>query len=125
MVCRAGGLVAVYLAFAVAAGSAWSKGGTGHSSSHSPSSSHSASHSSIHSAGGHSAGGHTASIKSAGHAKGEGHRETAAGVQRDANGKIHRSGKAKDDFKKSHPCPATGQTHGSCPGYVIDHVVPL
>jgi hypothetical protein len=49
----------------------------------------------------------------------------AAGVQRDSHGKIERSAKAKDDFKKSHPCPSTGKTSGSCPGYVIDHVVPL
>ena len=29
------------------------------------------------------------------------------------------------DFQMSHPCPATGKTTGVCPGYVIDHVVPL
>src|SRR5262249_18016023 len=49
----------------------------------------------------------------------------AAGLQRDSHGKIKLSEKAKDDFKKSHPCPSTGKTSGSCPGYVIDHVVPL
>ena len=49
----------------------------------------------------------------------------AAGVQRDSHGKIERSAKAKDDFKKLHPCPSTGKSSGSCPGYVIDHVVPL
>ena len=49
----------------------------------------------------------------------------AAGVQRDSHGKIERGAKAKDDFKKSHPCPSTGKSSGSCPGYVIDHVVPL
>jgi hypothetical protein len=26
---------------------------------------------------------------------------------------------------KSHPCPSTGKTHGSCPGYVVDHVQAL
>ncbi|MBZ5500143.1 MAG: HNH endonuclease [Acidobacteriia bacterium] len=26
---------------------------------------------------------------------------------------------------RSHPCPATGKTSGSCKGYVIDHIVPL
>ena len=25
-------------------------------------------------------------------------------------------------FRKSHPCPATGQTDGACPDYVVDHV---
>jgi hypothetical protein len=49
----------------------------------------------------------------------------AAGVQRDSRGHIQRSAKAKDDFKKSHSCPSTGKTSGSCAGYVIDHVVPL
>ena len=28
-------------------------------------------------------------------------------------------------FKKQSPCPSTGKTSGSCPGYVIDHVKPL
>jgi hypothetical protein len=43
----------------------------------------------------------------------------AAGVRRDSHGKIARSSKAKDQFKKQ-----TGYPHGR-PGYVIDHVVPL
>jgi hypothetical protein len=49
----------------------------------------------------------------------------AADVQRDSRGKIQRSAKAKDDFKKSHLCPSTGKSSGACPGYVIDHVVSL
>ncbi|HEU5296702.1 MAG TPA: HNH endonuclease signature motif containing protein [Burkholderiaceae bacterium] len=58
--------------------------------------------------------------------KGNGHHSsTAPGVQRDPDGKIHRSAAAKDDFKKSHPCPSTGKSSGACPGYVIDHVKPL
>jgi hypothetical protein len=28
-------------------------------------------------------------------------------------------------FKRHNPCPATGERRGSCPGYVVDHVVPL
>lgn len=24
-------------------------------------------------------------------------------------------------FKRDNPCPATGRTHGKCPGYVVDH----
>jgi len=28
-------------------------------------------------------------------------------------------------FKKQHPCPSTGKTYGSCPGYTVDHVIPL
>jgi hypothetical protein len=44
---------------------------------------------------------------------------------RDSKGRIARSTSAKHDFQKAHPCPATGKTSGSCPGYVTDHVVPL
>jgi hypothetical protein len=44
---------------------------------------------------------------------------------RDSRGRIKRSPEAKYDFERSHPCPATGKTSGSCPGYVVDHVVPL
>lgn len=41
------------------------------------------------------------------------------------HGRYHRSTAAKNDFKREHPCPATGRPSGSCPGYVIDHVNPL
>jgi len=51
--------------------------------------------------------------------------KAVAGVRRDAHGNIKRSARAKDVFRKSHPCPATGKTAGSCPGYIIDHVKPL
>ena len=42
-----------------------------------------------------------------------------------ANAKTPRSSSAKTSFKKLQPCPATGSSKGKCPGYVIDHVVPL
>ena len=38
---------------------------------------------------------------------------------------VKRSAKAKRDFQRETPCPATGQPTGKCPGYVIDHVIPL
>ncbi|MGE5339209.1 MAG: HNH endonuclease signature motif containing protein, partial [Gemmatimonadota bacterium] len=41
------------------------------------------------------------------------------------HGRIARSSKARADFQRSHPCPSTGRKRGACPGYVIDHVVPL
>lgn len=44
---------------------------------------------------------------------------------RDAHGKIKRSSYQLYKFKKQHPCPATGQSYGKCPGYVIDHIIPL
>lgn len=36
-----------------------------------------------------------------------------------------RSAVAKAEFKRLHPCPANGHRSGACPGYVIDHVIPL
>lgn len=45
--------------------------------------------------------------------------------ERDANGRIKRNPAARRAFQNSHPCPATGRTAGACPGYVVDHVVPL
>lgn len=42
-----------------------------------------------------------------------------------ANAEYHRSQKAKSIFKHHHPCPSTGKTKGSCPGFIIDHVKPL
>jgi hypothetical protein len=39
--------------------------------------------------------------------------------------KTVRSSSSKREFQRSHPCPSTGRTSGACPGYVIDHIVPL
>lgn len=36
-----------------------------------------------------------------------------------------RSAAARAAFQRAHPCPATGQPRGPCPGWVVDHVVPL
>lgn len=36
-----------------------------------------------------------------------------------------RSTSARAEFVRMHPCPATGQPRGACPGYVVDHVKPL
>jgi hypothetical protein len=41
------------------------------------------------------------------------------------HGRYRRSTTAKNNFKREHPCPATGKSSGSCPGYVIDHINPL
>ena len=53
------------------------------------------------------------------------HSATAPGVHRDSHGKIARDPRQTNAFKKQHPCPSTGKTSGSCPGYVIDHIKPL
>lgn len=44
---------------------------------------------------------------------------------RDAKGRIARSESAKNRFKRANHCPANGRDRGPCPGYVIDHVLPL
>lgn len=36
-----------------------------------------------------------------------------------------RSAAARLEFKRQHPCPSTGERRGACPGWIIDHVVPL
>lgn len=28
-------------------------------------------------------------------------------------------------FRSKHPCPATQRIDGPCPGYVVDHVIPI
>ncbi|MSQ80138.1 MAG: HNH endonuclease [Candidatus Methylopumilus sp.] len=38
---------------------------------------------------------------------------------------MKRSLEAKKKFKKIHPCPSTEKPYGACPGYIIDHIVPL
>jgi hypothetical protein len=43
----------------------------------------------------------------------------------DVEAKTQRSYAAKSEFKRQQPCPATGQSKGSCPGWIIDHVIPL
>jgi len=74
--------------------------------------------------GGHSGGHHSGhSSYPAGYSHHGGH--AATGVPRDTNGRIARSSQARNDFKRSSPCPATGSSSSACPGYVIDHVTPL
>jgi hypothetical protein len=31
----------------------------------------------------------------------------------------------KNRFKAAHPCPSTGKRAGPCPGYIVDHIIPL
>ena len=44
---------------------------------------------------------------------------------RNADGSIKRSTAVLNAFKRAHPCPATGLTTGACPGWAVDHVIPL
>ena len=50
---------------------------------------------------------------------------SAQPIHRDAHGRIERSQAARTAFKRQHPCPATQQPTGPCPGYIIDHVSAL
>lgn len=40
-------------------------------------------------------------------------------------GASHRSRSVRTEFQRAHPCPATGQTRGACPGYQVDHRIAL
>src|SRR4051812_31184812 len=36
-----------------------------------------------------------------------------------------RSRSQRELFIRTHPCPSTGKPYGSCPRYIVDHVVAL
>lgn len=42
-----------------------------------------------------------------------------------AAARIPRSGAAVSQFKKQTPCPATQHIEKRCPGYIVDHIIPL
>lgn len=44
---------------------------------------------------------------------------------RGPDGVIKRSAAQIYQFRKNHPCPATGQRYSACPGWSIDHVISL
>lgn len=45
--------------------------------------------------------------------------------KRNAKGEIVRRADVLREFKRLYPCPATGQTTGSCPKWAINHTIPL
>lgn len=45
--------------------------------------------------------------------------------KRDARGRILRRADVLNAFASRYPCPATGLPQRSCPGWAIDHVIPL
>lgn len=45
--------------------------------------------------------------------------------RRDASGDIYRSSAVRSAFLRAHPCPVTGVSTGPCPGWQVDHVIPL
>lgn len=40
-------------------------------------------------------------------------------------GAAERSYKTRKAFMLENPCPATGQVKGKCPGWIVDHIVPI
>lgn len=42
-----------------------------------------------------------------------------------ATARIERDRAQVRAFRAEHPCPATGHTRGACPGWHVDHVMPL
>ena len=42
-----------------------------------------------------------------------------------SDGSIKRRADVLSVFRKIHPCPVTGKTSGACPGWSIDHIIPL
>ena len=53
------------------------------------------------------------------------HTAIACEPLRDDSGRIVRSAWSRAQFRAAVPCPSTGQTTGACPGFVVDHVIPL
>jgi hypothetical protein len=43
----------------------------------------------------------------------------------DLAGRLQRCSAARAAFERDNPCPSTGEPRGPCPGYVVDHIVPL
>ena len=46
-------------------------------------------------------------------------------IPRDAHGDIKRSAYARAQFVKRWPCPVTGEVTGACPGWSVNHTIPL
>lgn len=46
-------------------------------------------------------------------------------LPKSSDAKPPRSKAAVAEFKRQNPCPATGLRKGKCPGYQVDHKIPL
>lgn len=42
-----------------------------------------------------------------------------------ADARIQRSKAAVAEFKRENPCPVNGAKRGACPGWEVDHIMPL
>lgn len=45
--------------------------------------------------------------------------------RRNKDGSIYRDRQMPSRFAKTWPCPSTGKNEASCPGWAIDHIIPL
>lgn len=52
-------------------------------------------------------------------------RYCGAEPKRTADGSILRRADVLREFKRLYPCPSTGRATGPCPGWNIDHTIPL
>lgn len=68
----------------------------------------------------HGSSGHHSSTRTS-HRNHHSHSNRCASCTRNAKGQIKRRREAKRQFERQNPCPSTGKTSGSCPGYVVDH----
>lgn len=50
---------------------------------------------------------------------------TLAAFAAEAADPTTRSARAKREFRAAQPCPSAHATRTTCPGFVIDHIVPL
>jgi hypothetical protein len=73
--------------------------------------------------GHHASGTHHSSTRTSGRmsSKQHSHSSRCSSCIRNAKGRIKRSRDAKRQFERQNPCPSTGKSTGSCPGYIIDH----
>jgi hypothetical protein len=46
-------------------------------------------------------------------------------IPRDDKGRIKRSMTARAEFMRMHRCPSTSGVAATCPGWAVDHVIPL
>lgn len=46
-------------------------------------------------------------------------------VRRDDARRVVRNTAVVREFRQLYPCPSTGRSAGACPGWAVDHVIPL
>jgi hypothetical protein len=52
------------------------------------------------------------------------YRERSSTIDRELHERAAKTQRAKDEFRKTHPCPEAGSTSGACPGFEIACVDP-